>query len=84
MAFNVLCAAYGALVGDVDQANDVTVALQGQLNNNKLAKVKIDNSTMGGDPFPGHTKHFGAIVEVNGVPKAFACQENQTIHFLPS
>jgi len=26
-------------------------------------------------------KHFGAIVEVDGMSRPFACQENQTIDF---
>ena len=82
--FNVLFAVYGALAGGDENKTEaaiVTGALQGQLNNNPNGVVTINNSTMGGDPAVGWTKHFGAIVEVNGDALPFACQEGQTIDF---
>ena len=82
--FNVQFAVYGALAGGNEnntQANIVTNALQNQLNSNPNGVVAINNTTMGGDPSPGNTKHFGAIVAVNGQPLPFACQEGQTIDF---
>jgi hypothetical protein len=82
MAYTVLCAAYGALAGGKDmEARDVTGILQEQLKINKDGLLKIDNTSMGGDPAQGHTKHFGAVVEVNGRRTPFACQEGQTINF---
>ena len=82
--FNVQFAVYGALAdGDENktQANVVTSALQNQLNSNPNGVVVINNTTMGGDPSPGWTKHFGAIVQVNGQSLPFACEEGQTIDF---
>ncbi|HEY3570871.1 MAG TPA: hypothetical protein VGP73_23275 [Thermoanaerobaculia bacterium] len=83
--YQVLSATYGALAGgnpDDTQASIVTQALQNQLPPNSSGVVNINNSTMGGDPSPGNTKHFGAIVSVNGgAPQPFACQEGQTIDF---
>jgi hypothetical protein len=43
--------------------------------------VRIDNTNLGPDPADGVQKHFGAIVEVDGVDMPFACLENQTIDF---
>lgn len=82
--FKVLFAVYGALAGGDEnnmEAAIVTDALQGQLNDNPNGVVTINNSTMGGDPANGWTKHFGAIVVVNGDALPFACEENQTIDF---
>jgi hypothetical protein len=84
MAFNVISAAYGALAQGIStetQAKDVTGDLQHQFAINPDGIVTINNEAMGGDPSPGFTKHFGAIVVVNGKRLAFACQENQTINF---
>jgi hypothetical protein len=81
--YKVAFAAYGALAGgnqNSTQANTVTAILQDQLNSSG-GIVNINNTTMGGDPAPGNTKHFGAIVIVNGAEQAYACQENQTINF---
>jgi hypothetical protein len=84
MAVNVILAVYGALKdGDPDrtQAAEVTRALQQVINNTVGETVRIDNANMGQDPAPGVTKHFGAVLDVNGTRRAFACQENQTIDF---
>ena len=86
MALRVILAAYGALRGgnqDNTEAANVTAALQQAINNspNGNGVVRINNANMGGDPAVGVVKHFGAIVEVDGVQRAFACQENQTIDF---
>lgn len=81
--FAVKFAVYGALDGGNQKsmnANDVTTCLQKQLDANG-GVVKIDNDTMGGDAFKGHTKHFGAYVVVNGQSAYYACQEGQTIDF---
>jgi hypothetical protein len=86
MALNVKFAVYGALEGgnqDSTKAADVKDALQQAINAspNLNGVVKINNENMGGDPAPGFRKHFGAIVEVDGVERPFACEENQTIDF---
>jgi len=86
MAFTVQYAVYGALAGGNEnnmQANNVTTALQNQLNSNPNGVVAINNTTMGGDPSPNNLKHFGAMVVVPGQTQAspFACQEGQTIDF---
>ena len=84
MALKVLFAAYGALRNgnqDNTEARIVTGVLQQRLNSTPNGVVKINNANMGGDPAPGVQKHFGAIVEVDGVPRPFACLENQTIDF---
>jgi len=78
-------AVYGALMGgDENKAAGliVTGALQSQINENN-GIVKINNTTMGAepDPAPKNTKHFGAIVNVNGTLYAYACEENQEIDF---
>jgi hypothetical protein len=84
MAFQVLIASYGALAQsdpNLTRAKKVTGTLQDQLDYVPDGIVTINNLSMGGDPAPGFTKHFGAIVEVGGQTRAFACQENQTINF---
>ena len=84
MAVTVIFAVYGALKGgDPDQTKawDVRQALRTAINNAPGQIVKIDNSTMGGDPVNGVKKHFGAVVDVNGTKRPFACEENQTIDF---
>ena len=84
MALKVIFAVYGALRGgnqDNTEAAIVTGALQTALNHHPNGVVQINNANMGGDPAKGVGKHFGALVEVDGVPTAFACQENQTIDF---
>jgi hypothetical protein len=91
MAAKVIFAVYGGLKGgnsDSTEARIVTTALQGQLSKpGSNGVVRIDNTTMGGDPAPGVQKHFGAIVEVDGPAPGqkqqlpFACLENQTIDF---
>jgi len=84
MTLRVIFAVYGALRSggqDNTEAAIVTDALQGQLNNMPNGVVRINNANMGVDPAPGVTKHFGAIVEVDGMSRPFACQENQTIDF---
>ena len=86
MPLTVHFAVYGALRNgkqDNTEAADVKDALQAAINNspNGNGVVKINNRNMGGDPAKGVGKHFGAIVEVDGVLRAFACQENQTIDF---
>jgi hypothetical protein len=84
----VIFAVYGGLRdGNPDNAwqtaKDVTQALQTAIDNaaGLGQTVKIDNKNMGGDPAKHVKKQFGAIVEVNGVRRAFACQENETIDF---
>lgn len=82
--YKVIFAVYGALAdGDENrtEAAVVTGALQNQLDNNPNGVIKINNTSMGGDPAKGWQKHFGAIVEVNGEALPFACQEGQTIDF---
>jgi hypothetical protein len=84
MTFKVVSASYGALAhGEANQtkAKEVTAILQDQFAINPDGIVTINNESMGGDPAVGFTKHFGAIVEVNGKRLPFACQENQTINF---
>jgi hypothetical protein len=84
MALRVIFAAYGALRGggqDNTEAAIVTSALQQRLDQSPNGVVRINNATMGGDPAVNVTKHFGAIVEVDGVQRPFACQEGQTIDF---
>jgi hypothetical protein len=88
----VVFATYGALsdgywptpdgqykLGRRAEAQDVTKALQTELNKTNL--VTINNANMGGDPAPKFDKHFGAIVEYKGQLHAYACHEDQTIDF---
>lgn len=84
MTLSVIFAAYGALRnGDPDktEAAIATGALQEKLDNTPNGVVRIDDANLGGDPAPGADKHFGAIVEVDGAQRPFACLENQTIDF---
>jgi hypothetical protein len=84
MSITVKFAVYGALKGGNEnqtQAVDVSGPLQAQIDASQ-GIVKIDNSTMGGDPAKGSGKHFAAIVDVDGeLGVCFACNENQTIDF---
>jgi hypothetical protein len=82
--YTVVAAAYGALIGGNENnmgASEVTHILQVLLDNNPNGVITIDNTTMGSDPASGNTKHFGAIVIVNGERLPFACEEGQTIDF---
>ena len=84
MTLKVVSASYGALRDgnpDRTEAAIVTSALQSRLDQTPSGLVRINNANMGGDPARGVQKHFGAIVEVDGTRKAFACLENQTIDF---
>jgi hypothetical protein len=84
MAIRAVVAVYGGLKGGGEnntQAAIVTDALQAQFQQNPNGVVKISNETMGGDPAIGTRKHFGALVDVDGVTRPFACEENQTIDF---
>jgi hypothetical protein len=84
MAVRVISAVYGGLRNsnqDGAEAKIVTADLQNLLDQTPNGVVRIDNANMGGDPAKGVEKHFGAIVEVDGVPTPFACLENQTIDF---
>lgn len=79
----VQCAVYGALNGGNEnnsQAVNVQQALQAAIDTNQ-GIVPITNDTMGGDPSPGNTKHFGAVVALDAVARCFACEEGQTIDF---
>jgi hypothetical protein len=82
MSLKVLSAVYGALP-DGNQANAqgfiVTKALQ-RLIDNTGGIVAINNTSFS-DPSVGFLKHFGAVVDRDGVQHCFACQENQTINF---
>lgn len=85
MAVNVLFAVYGGLRnGDPlqEEAADVTQALQTLLKPGSPGTVVINNANMGHDPAVGVQKHFGALVEVDGEKRAFACLENQEIAIL--
>jgi hypothetical protein len=84
MAVTVKFAVYGGLRDgnpDKAEAKDVTAALQTAINNTPSGSVKIDNHNMGGDPARRVKKVFGAVVDVHGTVRAFACQENETIDF---
>jgi hypothetical protein len=79
-------AVYGALRDgnqDNTEAAVVTAALQTAIDNSPHGNgvVTIDNNSMGGDPANRVQKHFGAIVEVDGTDRPFACLEGQTIDF---
>lgn len=82
--YQVVAAAYGALAdGNPDRSEvyDVTSTLLTLLEKNgSNGNVKIDNDTFG-DPAPGWSKHFGAVVIIDGKTSAFACAEGQTIDF---
>jgi hypothetical protein len=81
MTLQVIAAVYGALVDgnpEKGEASNVTSTLQSLLA--KSTTVAIDNASFG-DPAPGCSKHFGALVNVDGDVKAFAGAENQSIDF---
>ena len=85
MAVNVLFAVYGGLRGGdplQDKAHHVTQALQAHLGPGSAGTVRITNQNMGGDPAVGVVKHFGALIDVDGERRAFACQEGQEIAIL--
>jgi hypothetical protein len=83
MAVSVLFAVYGGLPnGDPTQpeAANVTIAVQEQIN--ASGTVQVNNGALGGDPAPGVTKHFGALIDVDGAIRPIACQEGQEIAIL--
>lgn len=76
-------ASYGALANGSSQsteANIVNDALQKAIDTTS-GVVKIDNTTMNGDPAFKVKKHFGAVVNRDGIDRAFACEEGQTVDF---
>ena len=76
-------AVYGALPGGQEsdaQAHDVTALVQATINLNG-GTIACNNDSLGGDPSPGYTKHFAAIVNRDGTNLCFACHEGQTIDF---
>lgn len=80
-------AVYGALCGGDDDmhAFDATAQLQAALDSTpNKGIVTISNDSMGGDPCRGTTKSFGAVVELDGVPLYFACQEGTRVDFFHS
>ena len=82
-SIEVIYAVYGALPGGVlsdAQALDVSGILQNLLNETN-GPVVCNNNSFGGDPAPGNTKHFAAMVRRGGANFFFACQEGQTIDF---
>ena len=85
MAVNVVFAVYGGLRnGDPlqEEAVEVTQALQAHLGPGSSGTVVINNQNMGGDPAVGVQKHFGALIDVDGERRAYACLENQEIAIL--
>ena len=79
--FTVQFAVYGALKSGNEEKSctiNVTEELHDLLEQpDRQGVVKIDNDTLGCDPCPGDSKHFGAIVNNH----YFACLEGQTIDF---
>jgi hypothetical protein len=76
-------AVYGALPNGQQnnaQAFDVTTLVQDIINLSN-GTVACNNASFAGDPSPGATKHFAAIVNRDGTDLYFACQEGQTIDF---
>jgi hypothetical protein len=66
-------------------AINATAQLQSALDsptNNGV--VTISNDSMGGDPCPGNTKYFGAVVDRDGIPLYFAGEEGNQIDFFHS
>jgi hypothetical protein len=80
-------AVYGRLCGggaDSMHAFNCAPQLQSALDSHQKGVVTISNESMGGDPCPGNTKFFGAIVSLDGVDMYFAGEENDTIDFFHS
>lgn len=78
--FTVNYAVYGALPGgnsENAEAFNVTSELRAVLNAPGATGVVQCGNNLKGDPSPGNTKHFGALVNNH----YFACQEGQTIDF---
>lgn len=71
-------ATYGALVNGTVEAFEVREALQEAIDRNPI--VTCNNNILG-DPSPGNTKHFSAVVTRKNVNYYYACQEGQTINF---
>ena len=81
-------AVYGRLCGggaDSMHAINCAPQLQAALDSHKNnGVVTISNDSMGGDPCPGNTKYFGAVVSLDGVDMYFAGEENDQIDFFHS
>jgi len=65
----------------INCATQLQAALDSSKNN---GVVTISNDSLGGDPCPGNTKFFGAVVSLDGVDMYFAGEENDTIDFFHS
>ena len=81
-------AVYGRLCGggaDSMHAINCAPQLQAALDSHKNnGVVTISNDSMGGDPCPGNTKYFGAVVSLDGVDMYFAGEEGNQIDFFHS
>jgi len=80
----VLYAVYGALPHDKQRAKahsvrDAVQQLIDGASSQTKPTFKVSNDTLGGDPAPGHGKHFGMMVQYNGRLICAACEEDQTI-----
>src|SRR5437763_17035215 len=66
-----------AVYGSVQRTEDVTRRVQALAD--KGQDFAANNNTLGGDPSPGHDKHFAMNYTVGSSRFAFACEENQTV-----
>ena len=78
MARTVTFAVYGGIRDGSAHAADVKTRLQELVNAG--AQVAINNETLRIDPAVGVQKHFGAIIDIDGVSKPFACREGEEIN----
>lgn len=74
----IIGAAYGAY-GEQSKTNNVTSKVAASIS--KPGDTIEANNKNFGDPCHGHTKHFGAVYEIDGRISAVACEEGQTVQF---
>jgi len=67
-----------AFYGLNNRTSDVTQLLRGQVRNGTLA-IQVNNSNMGGDPWPGADKVLTVIYRINGREQTFTVKEGNTL-----
>jgi len=84
--YSVQFAVYGALPhnGGESEAVDCTSIVQSMIDGQRSSNatdlyITVSNTALGGDPAPGHDKHFAMSIEIGDEVYNVACEEDQDV-----